>query len=195
MFAVRISLMLLILAGPDALRSIGIENPPGIYMWTQDNKVQFDLRVLVRIIIINLLCWSVQFTALLLVFLIGGQIENQLLSTGAFEVYVNGEQNSENDTIITCTWKKITILLFITIADWPHCQHCIRIGWQRLARLFMWQSLKNYHVLCGCSDIQVWSKLDSGRLPSLPEMKELVEPQLDPPAAASSQINLDAMSA
>ena len=52
MFAVRISLMLLILAGPDALRSIGIENPPGIYMWTQDNKVQFDLRVLVRIIIL-----------------------------------------------------------------------------------------------------------------------------------------------
>ena len=30
-------------------------------------------------------------TAVLLVFLIGGQIENQLLSTGAFEVYLNGE--------------------------------------------------------------------------------------------------------
>jgi hypothetical protein len=30
-------------------------------------------------------------TSFMLVFLIGGQIENQLLSTGAFEVYVNGE--------------------------------------------------------------------------------------------------------
>ena len=30
-------------------------------------------------------------TAFLLIFLIGGQIENQLLSTGAFEVYLNGE--------------------------------------------------------------------------------------------------------
>ena len=46
-----------------------------------------------------------------------------------------------------------------------------------------------------CLDIQVWSKLESGRLPSLPEMKELVEPQFDPPAAATAQINLDAVSA
>ena len=46
-----------------------------------------------------------------------------------------------------------------------------------------------------CADIQVWSKLDSGRLPSLPEMKELVEPQLDPQAATTAQINLDAVSA
>ena len=59
----------------------------------------------------------------------------------------------------------------------------------------MCRSLKSYHVLCGYSDIQVWSKLDSGRLPSLPEMKELVEPQFDPPAAATAQIKLDAMSA
>ena len=39
MFALRMGLLLLILAGPDALRSIGIQNPPGIYMWAQDNKV------------------------------------------------------------------------------------------------------------------------------------------------------------
>ncbi len=45
MFGVRIGLLLLILAGPDALRNIGIENPPGIYMWTQDNKVQVNLRI------------------------------------------------------------------------------------------------------------------------------------------------------
>jgi hypothetical protein len=45
MFGVRMGLLLLILAGPDALRNIGIENPPGIYMWTQDNKVQFNLRI------------------------------------------------------------------------------------------------------------------------------------------------------
>lgn len=51
MFAVRMGLLILILAGPDALRSIGIENPPGIYMWAQDNKVQFNLRVPVNYII------------------------------------------------------------------------------------------------------------------------------------------------
>ena len=49
---------------------------------------------------------------------------------------------------------------------------------------------------CSCIDIQVWSKLESGRLPSLPEMKELVEPQFDPQAATTTaQINLDAASA
>ena len=31
-----------------------------------------------------------QITAFLILFLLGGQIENQLLSTGAFEVYLNG---------------------------------------------------------------------------------------------------------
>ena len=34
-----------------------------------------------------------QMTAFLVVFLLGGQIENQLLSTGAFEVYLNGKSD------------------------------------------------------------------------------------------------------
>ena len=32
-----------------------------------------------------------QITAFLILFLLGGQIENQLLSTGAFEVYLNSK--------------------------------------------------------------------------------------------------------
>ena len=32
-------------------------------------------------------------TSILLVIVVGGQIENQLLSTGAFEVYVNGNRD------------------------------------------------------------------------------------------------------
>ncbi|CAI8050391.1 Thioredoxin reductase-like selenoprotein T [Geodia barretti] len=80
----------LILAGPGALQSLGIQQPPSMYMWAQENK----------------------FTAIILLFVIGGQIEGQLLSTGAFEVYLN-----EN---------------------------------------------------------LMWSKLDSGRLPSLGELKSLV---------------------
>ena len=90
-FVVRMALLLLLFAGPDALRYIGIQNPPHIYMWAQENKI----------------------TAFLILFLLGGQIENQLLSTGAFEVYLNGEP--------------------------------------------------------------VWSKLKSGRLPSLIEMKGFIE--------------------
>ena len=43
-------------------------------------------------------------------------------------------------------------------------------------------------------DVQVWSKLESGRLPSVVEMKGLVEdPQFEP--AAATHINLDAMPA
>ena len=34
--------------------------------------------------------YSSQMTALLVIFLVGGQIESQLLSTGAFEVSLNG---------------------------------------------------------------------------------------------------------
>lgn len=90
-FVVRMALLLLLAAGPDALRYIGIEHPPPIYVWAQENKI----------------------TAFLILFLLGGQIENQLLSTGAFEVYLNGDP--------------------------------------------------------------VWSKLESGRLPSLSEMKGFIE--------------------
>ena len=67
-FAVRMLLIVLIVGGPGVLQSVGIQQPPAIYMWTQENKM----------------------TALILVFLIGGQIEGQLLSTGAFEIYLNG---------------------------------------------------------------------------------------------------------
>jgi len=38
-FVVRMALLLLLAAGPDALRYIGIENPPPIYVWAQENKV------------------------------------------------------------------------------------------------------------------------------------------------------------
>lgn len=36
---------------------------------------------------------TLQVTAFLILFLLGGQIENQLLSTGAFEVYLNGKSD------------------------------------------------------------------------------------------------------
>ncbi len=35
-----------------------------------------------------------QMTSFLILFLVGGQIETQLLSTGAFEVYLNGKCSS-----------------------------------------------------------------------------------------------------
>ena len=38
-FALRMGFLILLFAGPDALRSIGIQNPPGFYLWAQDNKV------------------------------------------------------------------------------------------------------------------------------------------------------------
>ncbi|XP_064394251.1 selenoprotein T2-like [Halichondria panicea] len=90
LFIVRMAVVLLLLAGPGVLQSIGIQNPPWIYTWAHENKM----------------------TTFLVIFIIGGQIENQLLSTGAFEVSLNDEL--------------------------------------------------------------VWSKLETGRLPSLMELKELI---------------------
>ena len=78
-FAVRMLLIVVIVGGPGVLQSVGIQQPPAIYVWTQENKM----------------------TALILVFLIGGQIEGQLLSTGAFEIYLNGL--SQHTCTCTCT--------------------------------------------------------------------------------------------
>ena len=68
LFVLRMLSIGLILGGPGVLQSVGIQQPPAIYIWTQENK----------------------FTSIILLFLIGGQIEGHLLSTGAFEVYLNG---------------------------------------------------------------------------------------------------------
>ena len=39
-FYIRIAGILLLLAGPEALeRYLGIQNPPWLYVWAQDNKV------------------------------------------------------------------------------------------------------------------------------------------------------------
>ena len=103
-----------------------------------------------------------QIAAFMLVFLIGGQIENQLLSTGAFEVYLNGK----------CLYYIIHVLY-----STPFRETCVSCA-------------VNLHSI----DVQVWSKLESGRLPSVIEMKGLVEdPQIEPPAA--THINLDSMPA
>ena len=68
LFGLRMVLIGVILGGPGVLQSVGIREPPSIYRWTQENK----------------------FTSIILLFLIGGQIEGHLLSTGAFEIYLNG---------------------------------------------------------------------------------------------------------
>ena len=46
-FALRMAILLLLLAGPDALRSIGIQNPPAFYMWAQDNKVHLYVIIII----------------------------------------------------------------------------------------------------------------------------------------------------
>ena len=101
LFVVRMALLLLLAAGPDALRYIGIENPPHIYIWAQENKVRDSLIPRSYAWFGSEICNNLaeiyfpvlfvsQVTAFLILFLLGGQIENQLLSTGAFEVYLNG---------------------------------------------------------------------------------------------------------
>ena len=68
LFVLRMALIGVIIGGPGVLQSVGIQNPPQVFWWAQENK----------------------FTAIILLFLVGGQIEGHLLSTGAFEVYLNG---------------------------------------------------------------------------------------------------------
>ena len=38
-FVVRMVCLGLLLGGPQLLQSIGVNNPPGIYTWAQENKV------------------------------------------------------------------------------------------------------------------------------------------------------------
>jgi len=38
-FYARISIFLLLIAGPGALQSLGIQNPPWVYTWAMENKV------------------------------------------------------------------------------------------------------------------------------------------------------------
>ena len=91
LFYVRMVLIGLIIGGPGVLQSLGIQHPPSIYMWTQENKL----------------------TAIILLFIIGGQIEGQLLSTGAFEVYLNGRY-----TVLNAAWASrcpVIVCLFICL--------------------------------------------------------------------------------
>ena len=67
-FVIRMALLGVIIGGPRVLQAVGIQRPPAVYAWSQENK----------------------FSAVILVFLIGTQIENHLLSSGAFEIYFNG---------------------------------------------------------------------------------------------------------
>ncbi|XP_019857946.1 PREDICTED: selenoprotein T2-like [Amphimedon queenslandica] len=98
-FIIRLLCIAVIIGGgPEMLQRFGINNTPQWLLWMFENKM----------------------ASVLLLVVIGGQIENQLLSTGAFEVYLN----------------------------------------EKL----------------------VWSKLDSGRLPSFGEFKSL----LDDPSIRSS---------
>lgn len=96
---------------------------------------------------------TLQVTAFLILFLLGGQIENQLLSTGAFEVYLNGKSNVST--------------YLNSFSDIPPSSSLLI------------PSLSPSH-LPFFSGEPVWSKLESGRLPSLSEMKGFIdEPQFN----------------
>ena len=45
----RVVLFIAILAGPQFLQGIGIQNPPPIYQWSQDNKVSYMLSVVAEV--------------------------------------------------------------------------------------------------------------------------------------------------
>ena len=88
-------------------------------------------------------------TAFLLIFLIGSQIEGHLLSTGAFEVYLNGGYECMSECVCVCV-----------------CVCCVVTDMS----------------MCLVAEQQVWSKLTSGRLPSLGEMKAMLDDFQSPAA-------------
>ena len=104
--------------------------------------------------------------------------------------------------ILTCIYCIVTKIRYteMWILTLDHVTHCLFLipdttYCLRIPLSYYVQSVGQPCILF-CLDMQVWSKLESGRLPSLPEMKEMVEPGLDSPAAAATaQINLDAASA
>ena len=80
-----------IFAGPGALQAVGINNPPAFYLWAHENKVlEREEGGSLRVVFMVLPSYALQFTSLLLLHFVVGQIETQLLSTGAFEVYIDG---------------------------------------------------------------------------------------------------------
>ena len=86
LFWVRMLCIVALFGGPQLLQTIGIHNPPAFYNWAQENKViHFPIQSQ-SIPPIT----SPQMTTFLVIFLMGSQLENYLLSTGAFEVYLNG---------------------------------------------------------------------------------------------------------
>lgn len=64
----RFALILMVILGPDAFIKFGLQ-PPSIFERAYDNKI----------------------VAILLISIVGGQIETMLVSTGAFEVTVDGQ--------------------------------------------------------------------------------------------------------
>lgn len=78
----------------------------------------------------------------MMVFFLSNMIENQLMSTGAFEITFNGE-------VFTIWLRKVV------------CQCCVFDG-ELLSR----------------PDVPVWSKLESGHLPSMQQLVQILDNEM-----------------
>ena len=101
LFYVRMVLIGLILGGPGRSTESRLFNSHHLFiLWTQENKL----------------------TAIILLVIVGGQIEGHLLSTGAFEVYLNGKCKFL-DTCILYGHHKCPVIVFVNM--YVHVQ-CVR---------------------------------------------------------------------
>lgn len=80
----------------------------------------------------------------MMVFFFTNMMENQCLSTGAFEISLNGESR-----------------LCVCIDARKHNSHSFKAM-----------------MLCVCTDVPVWSKLESGHLPSMQQLLQILENEM-----------------
>lgn len=112
----KILLILLVVSGTNIFQHLGVQTP-SVWEWTQQNK----------------------FYACLMTFFLCNAIEGQLISTGAFEILLNGK-----------------IVLWLAVQT----------------------MLLNFEC-CSLTDVPLWSKLETGRIPQPPELFQMIDNHLN----------------
>lgn len=96
----------------------------------------------------------------MMVFFLSNMIENQLMSTGAFEITFNGELF----TIYCNFWAGTGLFCFQK--------------WSAQGMLWNWQGIYLLMYFFYSLDVPVWSKLESGHLPSMQQLVQILDNEM-----------------
>lgn len=94
----QMALLGLIFFGPKIFETLGYPEPPALYNRVAQNK----------------------FGAAMMVWLLGGMLYNQLMSTGAFEIFYNGKLVSVSATKPSTSYAALSTVMCATLI-WAYC--------------------------------------------------------------------------